>query len=41
VAFLHRGIIFAEGTPAEINSSEDPVLSQFISGRADGPIQPV
>jgi phospholipid/cholesterol/gamma-HCH transport system ATP-binding protein len=41
VAFLHRGIIFAEGTPAEINSSEDPVVSQFISGRADGPIQPV
>jgi len=40
VAFLHRGIIFAQGTPAEITASEDEVVAQFISGAADGPIQP-
>jgi len=41
VAFLHRGVIFAEGTPEEINGSEDPVVAQFITGSAEGPIQPV
>ena len=40
VAFLHRGVIFAEGTPEEINNSDDEVVAQFISGSADGPIQP-
>ena len=40
VAFLHRGVIFAEGTPEEISVSEDPVVAQFISGSADGPIRP-
>jgi phospholipid/cholesterol/gamma-HCH transport system ATP-binding protein len=41
VAFLHQGVIFAEGTPEEFNSSDDEVVSQFIAGRADGPIRPV
>jgi len=40
VAFLHRGVIFAEGTPSEIMNSEDEVVAQFIAGRADGPIRP-
>ncbi|MFO7767841.1 MAG: ATP-binding cassette domain-containing protein [bacterium] len=40
VAFLHRGIIFAEGTPEEINESDDEVVAQFIEGRAEGPIDP-
>lgn len=40
VAFLHRGIIFAQGTPEEITASEDEVVAQFIAGRADGPIKP-
>ena len=40
VAFLHRGIIFAQGTPTEITASEDEVVAQFIAGRADGPITP-
>ncbi len=40
VAFLHRGIIFAQGTPAEITASEDEVVAQFIAGGADGPIRP-
>ncbi|MFC1543843.1 ABC transporter ATP-binding protein [Gemmatimonadota bacterium] len=41
VAFLHRGVIFAEGTPQEMNESKDPVVAQFISGSAEGPIQPI
>jgi len=40
VAFLHRGVIFAEGTPEEITRSDDEVVAQFIAGRADGPIRP-
>lgn len=40
VAFLHRGIIFAEGTPEEITNSHDEVVAQFIAGSADGPIRP-
>ena len=40
VAFLHRGVIFAEGTPEEITRSVDEVVAQFIAGRADGPIRP-
>lgn len=40
VAFLHRGVIFAEGTPEEITNSDDEVVAQFIAGRADGPIKP-
>ena len=40
VAFLHRGIIFAEGTPEEIMNSEDEVVAKFVAGKADGPIKP-
>lgn len=40
VAFLHRGIIFAEGTPEEIMNSDDEVVAQFVAGKADGPIRP-
>jgi len=38
VALLHRGVIFAAGTPEEMNQSDDPVVSQFITGSAEGPI---
>jgi len=40
VAFLHRGVIFAEGTPEEITNSHDEVVAQFIAGSAEGPIRP-
>lgn len=40
VAFLHRGIIFAEGTPEEIMKSDDRVVAQFIAGTSTGPIRP-
>lgn len=39
VALLNEGRIQAVGTPAEIRQSEDPVVRQFIEGRAEGPIQ--
>jgi phospholipid/cholesterol/gamma-HCH transport system ATP-binding protein len=39
VALLHEGRIVEFGTPDEIRSSDDPVVRQFIEGRADGPIQ--
>jgi len=35
---MHGGNILAEGTPEGIRSSDDPVLQQFINGRAEGPI---
>ena len=39
IAMLHDGRIQATGTPEEIRNSEDPVVRQFISGSAEGPIQ--
>lgn len=39
VALLHEGRVTAYGTPAEIQASENPVVRQFIEGRADGPIR--
>ena len=41
IAMLHDGRIRASGTPEEIRNTEDPVVRQFITGSADGPIQVV
>jgi phospholipid/cholesterol/gamma-HCH transport system ATP-binding protein len=38
-ALLHEGRIEAIGSPAEIRESSNPVVRQFIEGRAEGPIQ--
>jgi len=38
IAMLYRGKIEEIGTPAEIQSSSNPVIQQFIHGRAEGPI---
>jgi phospholipid/cholesterol/gamma-HCH transport system ATP-binding protein len=35
IALLHEGSIRAEGTPAEIRASTDPVVRQFIEGRPE------
>jgi phospholipid/cholesterol/gamma-HCH transport system ATP-binding protein len=35
---LYRGRIEEVGTPEEIQNSDNPVIQQFIHGRADGPI---
>ena len=34
---LYKGRIIAEGTPAELDANPDPVLQQFLNGRAHGP----
>ena len=38
MAMLHHGKILADGTPAELKASRDPVLVQFLSGSTTGPI---
>ena len=40
IAMLHEGTIIAYGTPDEIRASEDERVTQFVEGRAEGPIQP-
>ena len=41
VAMLHEGVIKWSGPVAEMDSSGDPYLDQFIHGRAEGPIEAV
>ncbi|MGH7163601.1 MAG: ABC transporter ATP-binding protein [Planctomycetota bacterium] len=38
MVLLYRGRIIAEGTPDQIRNSEDPIVQQFIQGKAEGPI---
>lgn len=38
IAMLYGGSIIETGTPAEIKSSENPVVRQFVSGSMNGPI---
>ena len=38
IAMLYDGKIIGVGTPEEIRSSQDPVVRQFITGSAQGPI---
>ena len=38
IAMLYDGVIIETGTPAEIQASANPVVRQFVSGRAGGPI---
>lgn len=39
VAMLYEGKIIASGVPDQIKNSENPVIQQFISGAAEGPIK--
>jgi phospholipid/cholesterol/gamma-HCH transport system ATP-binding protein len=41
IALLFGGRIVFKGTPAEMHSSTDPMVRQFIEGTSEGPIQPV
>ncbi|MFC2968337.1 ABC transporter ATP-binding protein [Acidimangrovimonas pyrenivorans] len=41
VAMLHGGLIRWTGPVAQMDSSGDPYLDQFIHGRAEGPIESV
>lgn len=38
IVLLYEGKVYFEGTPAEIQSSADPLVQQFIKGEPDGPI---
>jgi len=38
IAMLYAGRIIEEGVPADIKKSQNPVVQQFIRGRAKGPI---
>jgi len=36
---LANGRIVAQGTPAEMRASEDPLVKQFVHAAADGPVR--
>jgi phospholipid/cholesterol/gamma-HCH transport system ATP-binding protein len=38
IAMFYRGQVIADGKPEEIRNSKHPVVNQFISGEAHGPI---
>jgi phospholipid/cholesterol/gamma-HCH transport system ATP-binding protein len=38
VAMLYRGRIIEEGSPAAFQRSANPIVQQFIEGRAEGPL---
>jgi phospholipid/cholesterol/gamma-HCH transport system ATP-binding protein len=39
IVMLYKGKVRLLGTPADFRSTEDPVIQQFINGRAEGPIE--
>lgn len=39
VIILANGGIAAQGTPAEVRASQDPLVQQFVQARADGPVR--
>lgn len=38
IAMLYQGKIIANGTPEEIKNTQNPVVKQFVTGAASGPI---
>ena len=38
VAMLHKGSIIESGTPERFQESKNPIVQQFIEGRAEGPL---
>jgi phospholipid/cholesterol/gamma-HCH transport system ATP-binding protein len=39
IAMLYEGKIIEQGSPEEIKNSKNPVIQQFIHGRAEGPLK--
>jgi phospholipid/cholesterol/gamma-HCH transport system ATP-binding protein len=39
VAFLYQGVVHALATPAELRTSADPIVQQFIGGQSSGPME--
>ncbi|MGE0434530.1 MAG: ABC transporter ATP-binding protein [Planctomycetota bacterium] len=40
IYMVYDGRIVAHGTPEEMQQSDDPIVEQFLSGNAEGPIAP-
>jgi len=40
VAMLHEGVIIFSGSVADLDATKNPVVRQFVEGRAEGPIRP-
>jgi len=38
IVMLHDGKVLFDGTPDEVKQTDNPILRQFIEGRAEGPI---
>ena len=38
VAMLHQGHIIEQGTPEQFQRSQNPIVRQFIEGKAEGPL---
>lgn len=38
VAMMHHGRILFQGSPAALLAAQAPIISQFVQGRADGPL---
>lgn len=38
VAMIHKGEIIEQGTPEEFQQSDNPMVQQFVEGRAEGPM---
>ncbi len=41
IAMLYGGRIVFSGPPDEVRTTSDPVVRQFVEGRAEGPIKPL
>jgi phospholipid/cholesterol/gamma-HCH transport system ATP-binding protein len=39
VVFIANGGVVAQGTPAQMRASTDPLVRQFVDGKADGPVR--
>ena len=39
VAMIQRGVVLFNGTPDQLKETQDPVVRQFIEGKAEGPIK--
>jgi len=39
VVFIANGKIAAQGSPAEMRASDDPLVKQFVNAQADGPVR--
>jgi len=38
IAMIHQGVIIEVGSPDEFGASDNPIVQQFIAGRAKGPL---